>query len=275
MNCKVCNAQIADDAQVCPFCNSPVTMEVDPGAGSAPEEVITPAEPVIPETPAFPDPASTEFNQSVDSVSDAFSQPAQPIPDPVPDPFAQPAQPSAADLGLSEPAQPGAPIDPQPAPQPYMDPAGNIPNGQPVQPSYGSTQNSYGQSNYSQPNYGQTPPPTGNPYGGGYGSIPDPTSEYEKTAGTVQTLGIVALVLSIVIGFCCCSLPGPIVGIVGLVKNSKLKDNLYLVSEEGQKKANTGKILCIISIVLGVLAILANIAIMASGMLTTITEDLG
>ena len=285
MICKVCNAQMPDGVQVCPYCNTPVTVDIDPNAAG---DVSM----NNPETRAFPDPASTTFG---DSAPISLEKPAARDANPAPVSLEKPEQ-SVEDT-LSEPAQP------------YMDPAGSIPDGQPVPPVYDQSQNPYGQTNYGQPqnqygqqsygqpqnpygqqsygqpqnpygqpdysqsSYGQTPPPMSNPYGG-YGGIPDPTNEYERTAGTVQTLGIVALALSIVIGFCCCALPGPIVGIVGLVKNSKLKENLYLVSEEGQKKANLGKILCIIAIVLGGLAILANIGIMASGMLSGITEEL-
>ncbi len=255
MICKVCNANIDDNAAVCPFCGADVTnVSVDPGLSAAPE------------TPAFPDPASASFNTPIEN----------PIPDPVPaapvDPQPTPVDP-AADLGLSEPAAPftdPAASAPQSA-DPYMDPAGAIPNGQPVQPNFNQTNTGFNQpgDNFGQP---ATPPPTNN-YNN-YNSFPDPTSDLEKQAGTVQTLGIVALVLSIVIGFCCCAIAGPGVGIAGLVKFSKLKDSLYLLSPEGQKKANTGRTLSIIAIVLGGLAVLSNIILMSTGALEEIANEM-
>ena len=282
MICKVCNANIDDNAAVCPFCGTDVTnVSVDPGLSAAPE------------TPAFPDPASASFNtpseNSIpDPASTGFNTPFEnSIPDPVPaapvdpqpsfnDPQPTPVDP-AADLGLSEPAAPFT--DPMAsAPQsadPYMDPAGAIPNGQPVQPNFSQNNMNGGftQNDFSQPggNFGQpsTPPPTG-----GYNSFPDPTSDLEKEAGTVQTLGIVALVLSLVIGFCCCAIAGPGVGIAGLVKFNKLKDSLYLLSPEGQKKANTGRTLSIIAIVLGGLAVLSNIILMSTGALEEIANEM-
>ena len=259
MICKVCNANIDDNAAVCPFCGADVTnVSVDPGISAAPE------------TPAFPDPASASFNTPSENS----------IPDPVPtapvDPQPTPVDP-AADLGLSEPAAPftdPAASAPQNA-DPYMDPAGAIPNGQPVQPNFSQNNMNGGftQNDFSQPggNFGQpsTPPPTG-----GYNSFPDPTSDLEKEAGTVQTLGIVALVLSLVIGFCCCAIAGPGVGIAGLVKFNKLKDSLYLLSPEGQKKANTGRTLSIIAVVLGGLAVLSNIILMSTGALEEIANEM-
>lgn len=152
-----------------------------------------------------------------------------------------------------------------------VDPNMGIPQqGTGVQP------NQYGQS-YTNPNpYGQ---PNQNPYGQpnqysqpmGY---MDPSAEYEKKANTVQTLGIVALICSIVIGFCCCVLPGPIVGIVGLVKANALQGDMYLLSPEGQKKVNTGKMLCIIAVVLGALGLLFNIILMATGVTDDIMSDM-
>lgn len=71
-----------------------------------------------------------------------------------------------------------------------------------------------------------------------------------------MTLGIVGLVISIVIGFCCCTLPGPIIGIVGLVKANGLMPMISNLSEKAQKDLKTGRTLCIIAIVLGVISMI-------------------
>ncbi len=149
--------------------------------------------------------------------------------------------------------------------------AGAQPNpyGQPAQNGTSYTNpNTYGQPDQNP--YGQSNP---NPYGGQPMGYMDPSAEYEKKANTVQTLGIVALICSIVIGFCCCVLPGPIVGIVGLVKANALQGDMYLLSPEGQKKVNTGKILCIIAVVLGALGLLFNILMMATGFTESMMDE--
>lgn len=236
MICKICNAEIPEGETKCPFCGTAVTMDVDPYNAPAGN--------------AFPDPAGT-FNEPTGSVSDPAGASSETIP-------------SADDLGLSEPAQPYAdPManqNPNSQPQqPYMGNPGEIPNGTNVPPnfsqnSYDSVPPNFAQNNY---NYGQ-----------------DPSAELEKEAGTIQTLGIVALVLAIVIGFCCCAIAGPGVSIAALIKYNKIKDNLYLLSPDGQKKANLGKTLSIIAIVLGALAIVCNIILMASGFMEGFTEAL-
>lgn len=234
MICKICNATIDDNAAACPFCGSPVTMNVDPN-----------------NTPAFPDPAGST-----------------PVQNPVPTPDPVNATP---DLGLSEPAQPYS--DPMAsqnsAPQNSTDPYAQSPYTQ--NPNTYSQPNSYGAPNtgYSAPNTGYSAPNTGYSY-----SDTGASQELEKKAGSVQTLGIVGLVLAIVIGFCCCTLPGPICGIVGLVKANSLKGDMYLLSEDGQKKVNLGKILCIIAIALGVLATIVNIVLMSSGTYSDFLESL-
>ena len=173
---------------------------------------------VDPGTSSFPDPAAAPQN-TVD-----LSKPA--------------AAPSADDLGLSEPAQYTDPMSNQSTQQPsYSDPAGAAPTDQ---PSY----NSYDQNSYSQPDYSQ------NAYsGGGYNSF-DPIQE--KEAQTVLTLGIVATA----VGFLCCAPVGPICGGIGISKYSKL--NQDLLSEDSKKKANIGRILCIVGCCLGALSMIVG-----------------
>ncbi len=108
-------------------------------------------------------------------------------------------------------------------------------------------QNPYQQPNYGQPPYQQPPYPNS-----GFNNAPQP--DLEKRAGTVMTLGIVGLVISIVIGFCCCTLPGPIIGIVGLVKANGLMPMISNLSEKGQKDLKTGRTLCILAIVFGAIS---------------------
>ena len=156
-------------------------------------------------------------------------------------PFPDPTTRPSGTVNLSKPSD-------QSQQNPYGQPQQN-PYGQPQQNPYGQPQqNAYGQPAYQQ-NYG-------------YNSAPN---EYEQKVDTIWTLGLVGMILSIVIGFCCCFLPGPIVGIVGLVKSSGLKDCLYLLSEEKQKKLNTGKIFCIVAIAAGALALVVNALIAIYG----------
>ncbi len=119
----------------------------------------------------------------------------------------------------------------------------------------------YGQPPYGQPPYQQPPYPNN----GFYGVHPD----LEKRAGTVLTLGIVGLVISIVIGFCCCTLPGPIIGIVGLAKANSLKPMMSNLSEKAQKDLKTGQILCIIAIIFGAISMVLG-AIM--GAMTSVSN---
>ncbi len=225
MICKVCNSTIDDNAQVCPFCGTMLTTDVDPGLSSG-----------------FPDPAAPQ---------------AAPVDLSKPEPQSD-AQPTEADLGLSEPAQYTDPMANQNTQQPYANNVNDAPTGQPVQPDYG--QNSYSQNSYDQNNYSQN-------YGGGY----TPGSpELEKEAQTIMTLGIVA----IAVGFCCCALVGPICGGIGLSKFSKLQDSLGMLSQDAQKKATTGRILCIIGIVVGALSMVFSGIASATGSYQQILENL-
>ncbi len=110
------------------------------------------------------------------------------------------------------------------------------------------------QNPYQQPNGGQPPyqqPPYPNDFNGIHPDL-------EKRAGTVMTLGIVGLVISIVIGFCCCTLPGPIIGIVGLVKANGLMPMISNLSDKGQNDLKTGRVLCIIAIVVGAISMIVG-----------------
>lgn len=119
-------------------------------------------------------------------------------------------------------------------------------NAAPGYDPYQQQQPPYGQPPYQQPPYPNNPYPNN----GFNGVHPD----LEKRAGTVLTLGIVGLIISIVIRFCCCTLSGPIIGIVGLVKASNLKPMMSSLSEKAQKDLKTGQILCIIAIVAGAIS---------------------
>ena len=114
--------------------------------------------------------------------------------------------------------------------------------------------NQQAQPNYSQPNYNAA------------------DADLEKTANTVKTLGIVSLVVSIVLG-CCCTIAGPIVGIVGLVKANGLKASMDLLTPEGQKSLSTGKALCIAGIIVGAVWIVLNIILTAAGTLSEMLEE--
>ncbi len=248
MICKICNAEIDDNSAVCPFCGAAVE-----GADSN-----APA----PDTMAFPDPAAAApaFEDPAASAS-TYGNPAVSAPVYEEPAASAPAEPNIQDFGLSEPAQP------------FADPAAQNPAYNASAQNQGFTNPDPGFNSAPQPNAGYGNPDPGfnaAPQNNGYGVPPQQNygqpamnsgvqfagSEYERQADTIQTLGIVALVISLLCNVMCA---GSIVGIVGLVKYKGLKDNLYLISESGQKKANTGRILSIISVVLGVLAILGSI----------------
>lgn len=115
-------------------------------------------------------------------------------------------------------------------------------------------QNPYGQ-NYNQFDYNQTDP------------------ELEKRAGTVKTLGIVSTVLG-AISLCCCPIAAPIVGAIGLVKANNLQSSFGMLSPQGQKNVNTGKICAIIGIVLGILGFIANLILQYSGFYESLVESM-
>ncbi|MBE6826461.1 MAG: hypothetical protein E7511_06220 [Ruminococcus sp.] len=129
--------------------------------------------------------------------------------------------------------------------------------GTPVNPD--NNYNPYGNDGTSNYQYGGAPQDAynQNPMNGGFGGGNDP--ELEKRAGTVQTLGIVSVIIAVVIGFCCCIIPGPVVGIVGLVKANGLTPFMGNLSPEAQKKVKLGKILCFVAIGLGVAGLIFNI----------------
>ena len=310
MICKICNAEIDDNSKVCPFCgaeieDAPQTSAFPDPAASAPsfEDPAAPAasfeDPAAPAASYENPEVSAPSFESTEAPAPSFESTEAPAPSfgsteaPAPS-FESTEAPApsvenpAADLGLSEPAQPFAdPAAQNPAynaaaqNQGFTNPDPGFNAGQPnmgysnPDPGFNSAPQNNGYGVPPQPNYGQPtpPPPMGGNYGG-YTNMADPAADIEKQAGTIQTLGIVGLIVSIVVGFCCCALPGPIVGIVGLVKFNKIKDSLYMLTEAGQKKANTGKILCIVAIVLGALAIISNIVLMSTGALSNMMEEL-
>lgn len=170
------------------------------------------------------------------------------------DPNAAPADPFAApENPIPDPAQP---------PQDYSQPAQDF--NQPAQ-------------DYSQPapNYGQPTPPPVQPTVDPAAYDPNLTDgkDIEKEAKTVWTLGLVGLIVTIVIGFCCCALPGPICAIIGLVKAKGLDGSIGLLSADGQNKLKTGKILCWVAIGLGAAGIIVNIVLSATGTISNIIQS--
>lgn len=116
-------------------------------------------------------------------------------------------------------------------------------------------QNNWNNQNYNNP---YTDPNANNQY------YPGVDPELEKKAGTIKTLGIVSLIVGI-IGMCCCTIASPIIGIVGLVKAGNLEQSMNMLSPQAQNQIRTGKILCIVGIVLGVLGFIINLIINSSG----------
>lgn len=74
--------------------------------------------------------------------------------------------------------------------------------------------------------------------------------EASKHASSSQTLGIVALIVSLV----CCPLVGIILGIIAISKASKAKN---LIGEE-PSEARTGRVCGIVAIVLGAISMVVN-----------------
>ncbi len=178
-------------------------------------------------------------NPETNDMNNVIPSQANPMPDPAANPISY-----QTDMSASAPVEPAAE-------QVYTE-----------QPAYGQadyTQNTYDQQAYqSAPSYNQ---------GGDQ-------AELEKRANTVKILGIVGIIVSVVIGCCCCVIPGPVIGIVGLVKANGLNPMLSMLSEQGQKNVKVGKICCIIAIALGALGLIFNIiTTIMSGGTTAMMEE--
>ncbi|MBQ8827166.1 MAG: hypothetical protein IJ007_08735 [Oscillospiraceae bacterium] len=93
-----------------------------------------------------------------------------------------------------------------------------------------------------------------------------PPVDYEKKAKTIFILGLVGLIAGVIIGFCCCAIVGPVMGIITLVMANGIKDQIQYLSEEGQKNVKVGKILGIIAIAVGVIFMIINMATMSDTM---------
>ncbi len=99
------------------------------------------------------------------------------------------------------------------------------------------------------------------------------TDEGDKKANTVKTLGIVSIIVSVVVGLCCCVFAGPVVGIVGLVKAGNIPEDT--LSDAGKENLRIGKILCIIGIAAAGLIFIVNLIInTAMGTSAEMTEQL-
>ena len=126
---------------------------------------------------------------------------------------------------------------------------------------YDPNQNNY---NYNQ-NYQQNPDYNQNPYDNtGYHNMAGVDPELEKKASTIKTLGIVSIVTSFVL-MCCCTIVGPVVGIIGLVQANNLNQSINMLSPQAQDNLKNGKLMCIIGIVLGAIGIFVNIILSATG----------
>ena len=135
------------------------------------------------------------------------------------------------------------------------DPNQNYNNGYPQNPNPSPDYN----QNYNQQNQ--------NPYNGypnNYNNMAGVDPELEKKASTIKTLGIVSIVTSVVL-MCCCTIVGPVVGIVGLVQANNLNQSMNMLSPQSQDNLKNGKLMCIIGIVLGAIGILVNIILSATG----------
>lgn len=186
-------------------------------------------------------------------------------------PEADAAASGAVNLSKASESQPGSPADSQPfnqAPPPQFNnptppPVNNQPYNQAPPPQF---------NNPTPPpqNYDQT-------YQGGVAA----ESEYDKQAKVPFTLGIVGLVangVGLLGALCCCwyipQLVAIIVGIVGIVKANNMQKDLFLIAPENQQKMKNGKTMCTISLILGIVGIVALTLMVILGFAAGMSESM-
>ncbi|GEM_PF-2503971 len=151
-----------------------------------------------------------------------------------------------------------------------MDPNYNPGNGSNQNPDYNQAgYNPYTDPNPNDFNYQQPQNPYQDAYRNAYNGYSDP--ELEKKANNIKTLGIVSVVTGVIF-ILCCTLVSPIIGIIGLVQANGLNASLNQISPQGQEKIRTGKLLCIIGIVLGVVGMLLSFLANALGLTDAFVE---
>ncbi|HEY0697710.1 MAG TPA: hypothetical protein VGD43_07850 [Micromonospora sp.] len=177
------------------------------------------------------------------------------------DPYAQPyGQPTSGQPAYGQPTS-GQPYGQPTSGQPYGHPTSGQPYGQ---PAYGQPEQPYGGSTYGQPQYQQDPyapqPTSGQPFGAAPGY---PAATYGAPAqGQNNTLGLLSMILGIAaIPLLCCFNIGILVGIAAAVLGvlGKQKADQGLASNRGQAMA--GLICGVVAVGLGILAIIASVAL--------------
>lgn len=110
-------------------------------------------------------------------------------------------------------------------------------------PKYAEKDNAGGETGGGHYYYKQYTTPTGNPPPV---NLPQPDSD----GSTSKTLGIIGLIVTL----CSCQIAGIVLGIIGLAKAKRSKQNLGFETPE----AATGRVLGIVNIVLGILMIILS-----------------
>ncbi len=224
----------------------------------------------------IPDPVASPESYSDSIIPDPAAAPASYGGSVIPDPVASPE--SYGESSIPNPAEPAqssgqTAIPSSPAPQtiPTQDNSSNYSghyswNGSGYVENAASSPSAQQQEGYNAP-YSQQPVYSQNANGD---MNLDP--QLEKRANTVQLLGILGIVFSIV--SCGCACVGPILSIVGLVKASGMNTVMHMMSEESKKKVSNGKICCWIGIIISVIGIIGGLFTFWLPFLLGISESL-
>ncbi|MBE6826463.1 MAG: hypothetical protein E7511_06230 [Ruminococcus sp.] len=244
-----------------------------------PTPSVTPA-PFVPDLQPVPQPPSSA-----------------PMPDPVPQlmPSVSAPDPGTHTTASPMPSIPEVQPIPKPSPKPSAEPFGEATSGEYIfaedphaapknrgaqpresyeMPDVSAKNDTYDYGKpYSQQNTEQ------NPYSqefssGAMNSGPVVSPELEKEAANIFVYGMLSIIISIVIGGCCCTIPGLILGIVALVRAKKLKPMMNQLSPEAQRRVHTGRVLSIVGIVLGIMSTAAGALIGGVSMLETMLAEM-
>ncbi len=241
--------------------------------GDTPDMNPEAAMPDVPEMPEMPEAAVPVEGYNDGILADTMDTSDSIIPDPIaspdsysssfgtPDPVASPDSYSSS-FGTTDPAAPSASYggfgnpEPSPMPQSFI-PNTPAPQAAPQQEDPSQYTGHYSWNGSSYQDNSQTPPPQSNAaqsyqqpvYSQNANGQMNLDPDLEKRANTVQLLGILSIVFSLV----CCSCISPILSIVGLVKASGMGTVMHMMSEESKKKVNVGKNCCWVGIIITVI----------------------
>ena len=80
-------------------------------------------------------------------------------------------------------------------------------------------------------------------------------NEFEKEIGTIHKLGVASVIAGVLL-MCCCGLFSLVTGVIGLMKANAMLPYMEQFSTETQERLKSGKKLCIIGIVLGIVSLI-------------------